>query len=70
MSSGLEDQAGVPLDRIVAYLDNILQTESTPDYPTALNGLQLANRCVIKSSCCSRFRRRQPGLLLRKKRIY
>lgn len=48
MSSRLEDQAGVPLDRIVTYLDDILQTATTPDYPTALNGLQLANRCVIR----------------------
>jgi dinuclear metal center protein, YbgI/SA1388 family len=48
MSSRPEDQAGVPLDRIVTYLDDILQTATTPDYPTALNGLQLANRCVIR----------------------
>jgi dinuclear metal center YbgI/SA1388 family protein len=48
MSSGPENQVGVPLDQIVTYLDNILQTETTPDYPTALNGLQLANRGVIR----------------------
>lgn len=28
---------------IVQYLDDLLDTSSTPDYPNALNGLQLAN---------------------------
>lgn len=31
------------LDEIVAYLDEELRTSSIPDYPGALNGLQLAN---------------------------
>lgn len=33
-----------PLIRIVEFLDEILLTSTIPDYPTALNGLQLSNR--------------------------
>jgi len=33
-----------PLTQIVEFLDEILLTSTTPDYPTAFNGLQLANR--------------------------
>lgn len=32
-----------PLTRIVEFLDEILLTSTTPDYPAAFNGLQLAN---------------------------
>jgi dinuclear metal center YbgI/SA1388 family protein len=32
-----------PLSRIVEFLDEILLTSTTPDYPTAFNGLQLSN---------------------------
>ncbi|MBA3342121.1 MAG: Nif3-like dinuclear metal center hexameric protein [Gemmatimonadaceae bacterium] len=32
---------------IVVYLDNVLETASTPDFPGALNGLQLANQGSI-----------------------
>lgn len=32
------------LAQIVEFLDEILLTSTTPDYPTAFNGLQLANR--------------------------
>lgn len=32
------------LTEIVKFLDEILLTSTTPDYPTAFNGLQLANR--------------------------
>ncbi len=31
------------LAELVRYLDDLLETDSTPDYPNALNGLQLAN---------------------------
>lgn len=31
------------LDQLVAYLDSELKTSSIPDYPGAINGLQLAN---------------------------
>jgi len=48
MSTTTQGQASVPLDRIVTYLDNTLQTATIPDYPTALNGLQLANRGVVR----------------------
>ena len=35
---------GVGLADVVSYLDTVLEVASTPDYPQALNGLQLANR--------------------------
>ena len=39
----------MPLVHEVArYLDTLLETESTPDYPGALNGLQLENRSELK----------------------
>jgi dinuclear metal center YbgI/SA1388 family protein len=34
--------------QITEYLDALLATKSTPDYPTALNGLQLENRSEIR----------------------
>jgi len=37
-----------PLGEIAAFLDEFLQTESIPDYPGALNGVQLANRGPIR----------------------
>ncbi len=36
-----DDDSGVPLERIVSFLDDYLAVHSTPDYPTALNGLQV-----------------------------
>lgn len=33
-----------PLSKIVEFLDEILLTSSTPDYPAAFNGLQLSNK--------------------------
>lgn len=47
MSIGTEDSPAVPLDKIVAYLDQLLETSATPDYPNALNGLQLANKGFV-----------------------
>jgi dinuclear metal center YbgI/SA1388 family protein len=38
----------VSLDEVVAYLDKILDTADVPDYPNAMNGLQLANRGQIR----------------------
>lgn len=32
---------------IVRYLDDLLETDSVPDYPNALNGLQLANGGLV-----------------------
>ena len=40
--------AGVPLENVVTWLDDILQTNTTPDYPGALNGLHLANRGTVR----------------------
>ena len=34
----------VPLARIVAHLDDLLNTSAVPDYPGALNGLQVEHR--------------------------
>ncbi len=47
MSTGTEDPPAVPLDKIVTYLDQLLETSATPDYPNALNGLQLANKGFV-----------------------
>lgn len=44
MSPKPETRASVPLSQVVTYLDEILRTSTTPDYPSALNGLQLSNR--------------------------
>ena len=38
---------GIPLERIAQDLDALLRTSETPDYKTALNGVQLANRTPI-----------------------
>jgi dinuclear metal center YbgI/SA1388 family protein len=36
-----------PVHEIAEYADDLLQTKNTPDYPHALNGLQLENRSGI-----------------------
>ena len=50
---------GIPLERIAQDLDALLRTSETPDYKTALNGVQLANRTPITKVAaavdCSRF---------------
>jgi dinuclear metal center YbgI/SA1388 family protein len=38
----------VSLDEIVAYLDQTLDTAGVPDYPNAVNGLQLSNRGRVR----------------------
>lgn len=38
---------GVPLAKIVESLDTLLDTANTPDYPPALNGLQVGNHGPI-----------------------
>jgi dinuclear metal center YbgI/SA1388 family protein len=48
MRSDATTAADVPLERIVTWLDDILQTAAIPDYPAALNGLQLANRGTVR----------------------
>jgi dinuclear metal center YbgI/SA1388 family protein len=48
MRSDTTAAASVPLDRIVTWLDDILQTDTIPDYPGALNGLQLVNRGTVR----------------------
>ena len=41
---------------LAAFLDEVLETSSTPDYPNALNGLQFANRgTVSKIAACVDF---------------
>lgn len=39
---------GVALDAAVRWLDDELRTRDVPDYPGAANGLQLANRGVVR----------------------
>lgn len=36
------------ISTIARYLDDLLRTEQTPDYPTALNGIQLVNRGGVR----------------------
>jgi dinuclear metal center YbgI/SA1388 family protein len=43
MSKQTRSASGVQLSEIVTYLDELLETSSTPDYPNSLNGLQLSN---------------------------
>ncbi len=38
---------------MVAYLDTILETATTPDFPNAINGLQLANRGTVQKIAAS-----------------
>ncbi len=38
---------GVPLEQIARELDTLLRTADTPDYKTALNGVQVGNRAPI-----------------------
>lgn len=47
MSRRQRDVSGTPLSEIIAYLDKLLETSATPDYPNALNGLQLSNSSVV-----------------------
>ncbi len=39
--------SSVPLETIVKYLDQLLETATTPDYPNSFNGLQLSNRGAV-----------------------
>lgn len=47
MSTDTDDPPRVPLDSVVTYLDQLLETSITPDYPNALNGLQLSNKGFV-----------------------
>ena len=38
----------VALDQVVAYLDELLDVANTPDYPQAINGLQLSNSGTVR----------------------
>ncbi|MGH7652660.1 MAG: Nif3-like dinuclear metal center hexameric protein [Gemmatimonadaceae bacterium] len=39
----------ISLDTLATYVDDLLQVSTTPDYPNALNGLQLQNSAPIRS---------------------
>lgn len=43
-----EEARSAPLKNVVEWLDDILMTSTTPDYPTAFNGLQLANHGQVR----------------------
>ncbi len=43
MSQRKKSGGGTSLSKIVEYLDKLLETATTPDYPNAFNGLQLSN---------------------------
>jgi len=47
MSQRNRGAGGTPLSKIVAYLDKLLKTATTPDYPNAFNGLQLSNSGLV-----------------------
>ena len=47
MTVRAEDSSTIMLSKIIAYLDQLLETSITPDYPNALNGLQLSNRGFV-----------------------
>ncbi len=38
----------ISLEELGLYADTLLETATTPDYPSALNGIQLANRSPIR----------------------
>ncbi len=46
MTASTDD--GVPLDALVNALDAELRTREIPDYPGAMNGLQVANRGTVR----------------------
>jgi dinuclear metal center YbgI/SA1388 family protein len=47
MTVRTEDSPAIPLSEIITYLDQLLETSTTPDYPKALNGLQLSNKGFV-----------------------
>lgn len=47
VSTPVPPPASVPLETLVTHLDTLLATASTPDYPPALNGLQVRCRRPI-----------------------
>jgi dinuclear metal center YbgI/SA1388 family protein len=38
----------ISLEELARYTDSLLETSSTPDYPNAVNGLQVSNRSPIR----------------------
>ena len=44
---GTEVSPTISLSKIITYLDELLETATTPDYPKALNGLQLSNKGFV-----------------------
>ena len=40
--------SGVPLARVADYLDSLLRTADVPDYPAALNGVQVENAAPVR----------------------
>jgi dinuclear metal center YbgI/SA1388 family protein len=43
----------IPTREVVSYLDNLLQTEVVPDFPNAVNGLQLENSGTVSKVAAS-----------------
>ncbi|MGI8619493.1 MAG: Nif3-like dinuclear metal center hexameric protein [Gemmatimonadaceae bacterium] len=39
--------SSIQLPEVVRYLDDLLETDSVPDYPNAVNGLQISNSGVV-----------------------
>jgi dinuclear metal center YbgI/SA1388 family protein len=47
MTIGARASPTIALDKIITYLDQLLETSITPDYPNALNGLQRSNKGFV-----------------------
>lgn len=47
MNEKTRSAGGTQLSEIVDYLDKLLETSATPDYPNSFNGLQLSNSGLI-----------------------
>jgi dinuclear metal center YbgI/SA1388 family protein len=38
----------ISLEKLASYTDSLLETQNTPDYPNAVNGIQVSNRSPIR----------------------
>jgi dinuclear metal center YbgI/SA1388 family protein len=47
MSKSKKSAGGTQLSEIVDYLEKLLETSATPDYPNSFNGLQLSNSGLV-----------------------
>jgi dinuclear metal center YbgI/SA1388 family protein len=68
MSKRKRNAGGTQLSEIVDYLDKLLETSTTPDYPNSFNGLQLSNSgLVTKVAAAVDFSARTVSATIREK---